>query len=233
MVHADPDVSVAVIIEAIHGFTNYRVKYGKAWRAKQHAIAMLWRDWKEAYGRVPKILNAIAHFNPGTKWCIHSTGRQEMHKGSMRPVMKRAYWCFPQCVEAFKHCKPIISVDSTFLIGKYHGALLIATGMDGEDRLIPLAFSLIEGENNDSWSWFLHLVRRDVVGQDRKVCIISDRHQGILNAVEDHMEGYHPIMHRWCMRHFAANIWQRQKEQESYKAAKVVMRIKDGEDICY
>jgi len=23
------------------------------------------------------------------------------------------------------------------------------------------------------------------------------------------------------------------KEQESYKAAKVVMRIKDGEDICY
>ena len=44
MVHADLDVSVAAIIEAIHGFTNYRVKYGKAWRAKQHAIAMLWGD---------------------------------------------------------------------------------------------------------------------------------------------------------------------------------------------
>ena len=34
MVHADPDVSVAAIIEAIHGFTNHRVKYGNAWRAK-------------------------------------------------------------------------------------------------------------------------------------------------------------------------------------------------------
>ena len=60
--------------------------------------------------------------------------------------MKRAYWCFPQCVEAFKHCKPVISVDGAFLTGKYRGALLIVTGMHGEDRLIPLAFSLVEGE---------------------------------------------------------------------------------------
>ena len=64
----------------------------------------------------------------------------------------------------YRHCKPVVSVDDTFLTGKYRGALLIATGMDGEDHLIPLAFSLVEGENNDSWSWFLHLVRRDVVG---------------------------------------------------------------------
>ena len=66
-------------------------------------------------------------------------------------------------------------MDGTFLIGKYLGAMLIVTGMDGEDRLIPLAFLLVEGENNDNWSWFLHLLRRDVVGPDRKVCIISDR----------------------------------------------------------
>ena len=110
--------------------------------------------------------------------------------------------------------------------GKYHGALLIATGMDGEDRLIPLAFSLIEGENNDSWSWFLHLVRRDVVGPDRKVCIILDRHQGILNAVEDHMEGYQPVVHRWCMRHFVANIWQRQKSKKVIKQLKLVCASK-------
>ena len=30
---------------ALQAFPNYRVKYGKAWRAKQHAIAMLWGDW--------------------------------------------------------------------------------------------------------------------------------------------------------------------------------------------
>ncbi|KAF8686823.1 hypothetical protein HU200_043323 [Digitaria exilis] len=59
LTYADPDVSVATLIEAIYGFTNYKVKYGKAWRAKQHAIAMLWGDWKAAYARVPRILEAI------------------------------------------------------------------------------------------------------------------------------------------------------------------------------
>jgi hypothetical protein len=30
-------------------FAGYHVKYSKAWRAKQHAIALLWDDWKESY----------------------------------------------------------------------------------------------------------------------------------------------------------------------------------------
>jgi hypothetical protein len=70
--------------------------------------------------------------------------------------------------------------------------LLIATSVDGEDRLVPLAFALVESENIDSWSWFLHLVRWDVVGRLTKVCIVSDRHQGILSAIEDYMEGCQP-----------------------------------------
>jgi hypothetical protein len=80
MVHKDPDVSIAVLIESIKAFNNYTVKYGKAWRAKQHAISMLWGDWKDAYGRVPKILQAITHFNPGTKWCTHTTERRSFTK---------------------------------------------------------------------------------------------------------------------------------------------------------
>jgi hypothetical protein len=59
MVYKDPDVSIAAIIESIKAFSNYTVNYEKAWRAKQHAISMLWGDWKDAYGRVPKILQAI------------------------------------------------------------------------------------------------------------------------------------------------------------------------------
>jgi hypothetical protein len=202
------------------------VNYGKAWRAKQHAISMLWGDWKDAYGRVPKILQAITHFNQGTKWCTHTTGKEEPHKGVMKPVMERVYWCFLQCVKAFKHCRPVISVDGTFLTGKYMGVLLIATGVDGEDRLVPLAFALVESENIDSWSWFLHLVRRDVMRRLRKVCIVSDRHQGILSAVEDYMEGYQPVVIRWCMRHFAANIWHRQANKKVREQLKLVCAAK-------
>jgi hypothetical protein len=49
MVRADSNTSVSRMIKTIFGFTGYRVKYSKAWRAKQHAIELLWGDCKEAY----------------------------------------------------------------------------------------------------------------------------------------------------------------------------------------
>jgi hypothetical protein len=61
-------------------------------------------------------------------------------------------------VAGFTHCRPIISVDDTFLSGKYKGALMVAIGMTVETQLLPLAFALVEGENNESWKWFLGLV---------------------------------------------------------------------------
>ena len=69
------------------------------------------------------------------------------------------------------------------MIGKYQGTLLIAISYDTNNKLVPLAFALVEKENNDSWGWFLRLVRIHVVGPGREVGVISDRHQGILNAV--------------------------------------------------
>ena len=68
LVRADSDALVSSIIETIFGFTGYRVKYSKAWRAKQHAIELLWGDWKEAYNQVPRILSAMKHFNQGLRW---------------------------------------------------------------------------------------------------------------------------------------------------------------------
>ena len=56
------------MIETIFGFTGYRVKYSKAWWTKQHAIELLWGDWKEAYNQVPRILSAMKHYNPGLRW---------------------------------------------------------------------------------------------------------------------------------------------------------------------
>ena len=67
---------------------------------------------------------------------------------------------------------------------------MVAVGHDGGDQLLPLAFAIVSAENNDNWEWFLGLVRTRLVGPDREVCIISDRHQGILNAVEVDIPGY-------------------------------------------
>jgi hypothetical protein len=55
-------------------------------------------------------------------------------------------------VAGFAHYITIVSVDATFLTGKYKGALMVAVGMTAENQLLPLAFALVEGENIESWS---------------------------------------------------------------------------------
>jgi hypothetical protein len=66
-------------------------------------------------------------------------------------VLKRVFWSFPQCVAGFTHYRPVFIIDDTFLNGKYKGTLMIALGMTAENQLLPLAFALVEGENNESW----------------------------------------------------------------------------------
>jgi hypothetical protein len=73
-------------------------------------------------------------------------------KSRYYPVLKLVFWCFPQCVAGFAYYISIISVDSTFLTEKYKGTLMIAVGMTVKNQLLPLAFALVEGENNESWS---------------------------------------------------------------------------------
>jgi hypothetical protein len=37
---------------------------------------------------------------------------------------------------------------------------MVVVGMTAENQLPPLAFALVEGANNKSWSWFLGHIRK-------------------------------------------------------------------------
>jgi hypothetical protein len=151
IVGAQSDITVAALIEVIHGLTTYRICHGKAWRTKEHALALLWGDWRESYTKIPRLLNVISYFNQGTRCIIDSCDQWlPNEKGRYYPVLKRVFWCFLQCVTGFTHCRPIVSVYATFLTEKYKGTLMVAVGMTAENQLLPLAFTLVEGENNES-----------------------------------------------------------------------------------
>jgi transposase-like protein len=107
-----------------------------------------------------------------------------------REVFGRAFWAFGQSIKAFKWCRLVVTIDGTFLTSKFEGTLLICIGTDAEDQLVPLAFAIVQKEDTSSWSWFLKLVRQVVIGLERDVCVISNRHAGILNAVQDELPGY-------------------------------------------
>jgi hypothetical protein len=44
---------------------RYRVKYDRAWRAKQRAPKLIYGDWVKAYEYLPAMLYAMKAKNPG------------------------------------------------------------------------------------------------------------------------------------------------------------------------
>ncbi|XP_025670451.1 uncharacterized protein [Arachis hypogaea] len=119
----------------------------------------------------------------------------------------RLFWTFPPCIEAFRHCKPLVSIDGTHLYGKYGGTLLVAIARDGNSNILPVAFALVEGENAESWSFFLSHLRQHVTPQPG-LLVISDRHNGIKAALESPDGGWLPpaAYRAFCIRHVAANF---------------------------
>ncbi|WVZ59309.1 hypothetical protein U9M48_009466, partial [Paspalum notatum var. saurae] len=105
--------------------------------------------------------------------------------------------------------------------GKYKGTILTAIGVDGNNQVLPVAFAFVENENADSWYWFLERVKANAVSSRSNVCLISDRHYGILDAIEKLKYGngasppLWPDVHsRWCMRHLAANFYDHFKNKD-------------------
>ena len=67
--------------------------------------------------------------------------------------------------------------------------------------------------------WLLHV---QVLGPTHTICLILDRHPGLLNATAEHIDVFPPLVHRWCMRHFTANFWRHQRKQEVCEKVKAL-----------
>ena len=107
-----------------------------------------------------------------------------------------------------------MSIDGTNLYGKYKDTLIIAMGCDGNNQLTPLEFTITERENIDSRGWFLACIRNKVT-QRMRLCVVANRHLGIMVAIIDvHLGGTKPYAyHRICMHHLASNFINQFKDK--------------------
>ena len=81
---------------------------------------------------------------------------------------------FDACIFDFRECcRPAIVIDGTRLKRKYKGILFIATTMDGNDQIFPIAFRVGHLENDRCWTRFLTELH-NVIGYPRDMIIISD-----------------------------------------------------------
>ena len=160
---------------------KYDISYGKAWRAKQKALETRFGSYFDAYDSVVCLVQTLQNRNPGTYVDI-----QELYLPEFPTVrvLHRMFFSFSACIEAFRHCRPVICVDGTFLTRKYKGHILTAIGQDGQNQVVPLAFAFVESENIESWTWFFKQLKIAVVHDKSNVSILHDIHACILDAIK-------------------------------------------------
>ncbi|XP_072088176.1 uncharacterized protein [Arachis hypogaea] len=114
--------------------------------AKQKAVALIYGDWDESYNELPRWVLGVQVTMPGSIAVLRTSPvRVGGQLDESQAYFHRLFWTFPPCIEAFCHCKSLVSNDGTHLYGKYGGTLLVAIAQDGNSDILLVAFALVEG----------------------------------------------------------------------------------------
>jgi MULE transposase domain len=92
------------------------------------------------------LLHDIQRTNPGTVIEWFTTPINDSDERLFQAVC----WAYGPALKAFRHYKPVIGIDGTHIYERYKGKMLVACGFDAEDKLMPIAFALVDTENNKS-----------------------------------------------------------------------------------
>ena len=89
-----------------------------------------------------------------------------------------------------------------FLKSKYKGVLLVATALDGNSNLYPIAFGVVDSDNEHSWEWFMRQLNV-VIADDHSLAFVSDRNISIAKALKKVCLRFH---HGICIYHLMKNV---------------------------
>ncbi|KAG7542685.1 hypothetical protein ISN45_Aa07g026420 [Arabidopsis thaliana x Arabidopsis arenosa] len=200
--------SVGVIINK-----HFRIKMGywKSHRTLLYARQIEQGTPESSFEELPSYLYMIRRANPGTV-----TRLQLDEEGRFNYV----FIAFGASIAGFPFMRKVVVVDGTFLHGSYKGTLLTALAQDGNFQIYPIAFGIVDTENDDSWRWFFTQLKV-VIPDDKDLAIISDRHKSIGKAIGE----VFPLASRGiCTYHLYKNILVKFKGKHLFPLVKKAAR---------
>ncbi|RZC66714.1 hypothetical protein C5167_010404 [Papaver somniferum] len=196
MLKIHPDLSTKEIVTNIETRFGIKVSRSKSKRAMASAKESLHGNYKDSFGNLRGLEREFTSKGDGTvtNLIVNDDG-----------TFRNFFWAFGPCIEAFNIClRPVMIMDSTILTGRYSGVLLIACGVDGENGIVPIAFSVVEEENDDGWSFFAECVQNLVLGPSRKeLTIITDMKESIVTSIKQFLPLAH---HSFCLQRLTENF---------------------------
>ncbi|KAK9075525.1 hypothetical protein SSX86_003849 [Deinandra increscens subsp. villosa] len=155
---------------------KYKVIINKwfAYNAKRSAHHMQHGSMKMHYGRLACYLSCLRNANPASTFNLVTAPPADP---TSPDTFFRIYICFDVLKKGF---------------------------MDGNDQMYPPAWAVVEGENNESWHWFMEELRKCVGVNDggEGWTLVSDQQKGLLNVV---CFIWPNAEHRNCARYIYAN----------------------------
>ncbi|XP_062082315.1 uncharacterized protein LOC133788743 isoform X2 [Humulus lupulus] len=169
------------------------ITYWKAWKGEKIANNLLRGSLELSFQNLPAYLYMVQKMNPGTITHL------EVDEDSK---FKYVFLAYGACIKGFHCMRKVIPVDGTWLKTKYKGVMLIATTQDGNFHQYPIAWAVVDSENDASWSWFLTKLQ-ELILDDSDLVFILDRNQSIINGVSNI---YRKSQHGHCRWHLSQNI---------------------------
>ncbi|XP_070015034.1 uncharacterized protein [Nicotiana sylvestris] len=118
------------------------LSYMQAWRSKEKAIQLLRRSPSESYKKMPTYLYMLEYAYLGSVTRLHIEG-----DGSFLYAFITIY----ASIRGWVYCRPTVVVDGSFLKSTYRGTILTASTQDAEGQILPVAYAIVDSENDASW----------------------------------------------------------------------------------
>ncbi|XP_073152970.1 uncharacterized protein [Henckelia pumila] len=184
----------STIIGDIRREFGINLSYRKAWKSKEHALELIRGSPEDGYGNLASYCYILEKNNPGTTTYIQTDqGDRFLYFFlSLGPSIRGFH----------SSMRPVICVDGTFLKCKYKGTLIIATCQDANGQIYPIAWGIVDSENDSSWLWFMSRLKEQI-GDSNRLVFISDQHKSITKAIRMIFPQSH---HGHCIWHMEQNI---------------------------
>ncbi|EOA15446.1 hypothetical protein CARUB_v10004088mg [Capsella rubella] len=181
----NPNQKTKNIADSIFQDFGIELSYCTIRRGIDEAKGGLHTSFKEAYKHLPLFVNKLVEANTGSM--------VDLVVGEDRRF-QRLFLSFQSCTHGFQTgCRPLLFLDAIPFKSRYHEILLIASALDGDDGVLPVALALVDVETDETWRWFLEQLKIAVPSL-RALTFVSDREKGLESSVleifENAQHGY-------------------------------------------
>lgn len=129
---------------------------------------------KDSYNKLPWFCEKIIETNPGSisKLIVGENKR-----------FKALFVSFYASLCGFQNsCRPLLFLEATSLRSKFGEVLLTANAIDGNDGFFPVAFAIVDVEDDNNWHWFLEQLKAAIVNS-QPITFVFDREKNLKMSV--------------------------------------------------